>query len=139
MSADQLFSIEDPKQMIQAGLGKVLNDEGQRALSQILDEAKSGLEAELGSRSSVMASASSSGSSFTLPTDLSFGAPTAEETKEVKFESQASRALASDLGAENDPSVSLFTRISTRYQLSKDRLSALKYQGVENRILGGAR
>jgi len=139
MSADQLFSIEDPKQMIQAGLGKVLNDEGQRALSQILDEAKSGLEAELGSRSSVMASASSSGSSFTLPTDLSFGAPMTEETREVKFESQASRALASDLGAENDPSVSLFTRISTRYQLSKDRLSALKYQGVENRILGGAR
>ena len=139
MSADQLFSIEDPKQMIQAGLGKVLNDEGQRALSQILDEAKSGLEAELGSRSSVIASGGSGGSSFTLPTDSSFGAPIAEEAKELKFEPQADRALASDLGAENNPAISLFTRVSTRYQLSKDRVSALKYQGIESRILGGTR
>ena len=137
ISADRIAGLDNPGAMIQAGMGRVLTSQGQEKLGSILAETRAGVAQGLPSSSYASAGRGGSGSGggdggmpdlnalmdkLMPKTEEQAAAPT---TQEIQFDS--TRDLSTQAGDEENRRISIFARVSTRYQISRNRLTTRQY------------
>ncbi|MFN7685978.1 MAG: hypothetical protein ACK5QT_11275 [Oligoflexia bacterium] len=137
-SADDLAKIamqsQDPAVIMKAGLARTLNSKGMSFLDQILAESKVSLQRELATMApSKLASSTSSPSSPLFTSTIEQISVQAQPELNPSDRAPAANEpahgiLSSVLGDEENRELSLFSRVSTRYQVSQDRVSAVQQQ-----------
>jgi hypothetical protein len=137
-SADDLAKIamqsQDPAVIMKAGLARTLNSKGMSFLDQILAESKVNLQRELATMAPRKLASSTSSPSSPLFTST-IEQISVQAQPELNPSDRAPAAiepahgiLSSVLGDEENRELSLFSRVSTRYQVSQDRVSAVQQQ-----------
>ena len=137
MSADRIAGLDNPGAMIQAGMGRVLTPQGQDKLASILAETRAGVAQGLPSSSYASAGRGGSGSGGgdegmpDLNALMEKLMPKTEEqaaapgTQEIQFD--RTQDLSTQAGDEENRRISIFDRVSTRYQISRNRLTTRQY------------
>ncbi|MFN7685021.1 MAG: hypothetical protein ACK5QT_06375 [Oligoflexia bacterium] len=138
---DEVLSKESPEAIMSAALGNALNPRGQEKFAELVSDTRSRMLAELGEQSSVYA-ASGKGGAKKQGADFSYIPFQANEASlgtqpdEARF--GGARALASSKpGDEENPAISLFVRVSSRYVMNREKVSALEWSTLHNRLLQG--
>lgn len=136
MSADRFVDSGDVKSAIQAGMLKALGPSGADKVGSILAEAQANLLPNGSAYASGGRGYGGGGSDPEMDLngmlDRILGKKDAPESAKKTNERFSSRALASQAGDEENPRLSLFARVSSRYQLSQNRVSPLQYVGESN-------
>jgi hypothetical protein len=125
---------QDPAVIMKAGLARTLNSKGMAFLDQILAESKVNLQRELATMGPRKLASSTSSPSSPLFTST-IEQISVQAQPELNPSDRAPAAiepahgiLSSVLGDEENRELSLFSRVSTRYQVSQDRVSAVQQQ-----------
>jgi len=143
MSADRFVDSGDVKSAIQAGMLKALGPTGADKVGSILADGQSKLLKDGALYASGGRGQGGGGSDpeidFNGMLDRILGKKDAPESAKKTNERLSSRALASQAGDEENPRLSLFARVSSRYQLSQNRLSPLQYVGESSSRLNQQR
>jgi len=129
-SLDDLASIEDPSQLITDTLGSTLRDQ-QKAITEALEAAKLAALSESGGA----AYSSSRAAPLTGSTLIEFGS-LALETPIAQGESVSFEKKLCD---ENNPALSLFSRVSKRYATASHDLTAPTYSNLSALIFKGGK
>lgn len=145
ISADRLTSLKDPGSIMGASMGRVLSAEGQDKLASIMGDVRSMAAAELqtGAYAGGGGGAKSGGGdgmpdvNALMDKFMPKEGEKAANGKVGMVNFNRGKLVATKAGDEENRGISIFDRITRRYQLSltQDRVSQLPYQSPENRSL----
>jgi hypothetical protein len=141
-SADEVIAQGSAQGIAQATLANALNKEGQDKFAALIGNTRGKYDREMASSGSVYASGKGGGAKKGVESSYNFalpdGAGGTAATGAVTTTFNGMRVPASlQTGVEEDPSVSLFLRVSSRYYQSREKVMTLEYGLLQNRLLQG--